>query len=165
MKDHILIINTGGTFNKYYDPVEGALKVDTEGKALKALASHWLCEFEIINIIAKDSLEMTSQDRLELLATIHRSECDKILIVHGTDTVHLSAEYLADADIGKVIVFTGAMVPYAFNPTEATANFAMAYGFLVGTDREGVHIAMHGSVAPYNRIYKDRKEGCFKLRA
>ena len=47
----ILIINTGGTFNKTYNPLNGTLLVDKTSKSLENIASKWLCEFEIINII------------------------------------------------------------------------------------------------------------------
>ena len=165
MKNPILIINTGGTFNKKYDRVKGELVMDTEASALKELSAHWLCKLEIINIIGKDSLEMTNHDRLELLATIHQSQYNNILIVHGTDTMDLTAEYLADADIEKKIVLTGAMVPYSISAVEATANFASAYGFLQAKAEEGVYIAMNGAVAPYDTIGKNRQEGRFELRS
>ncbi len=164
MKNHILIINTGGTFNKYYDPIQGELYVDSGAEALENLVSKWMCSFEIISIIGKDSLEMTGQDRLELLATIHQSSYHKILIVHGTDTMDLTAAYLADADLEKRIVLTGAMMPYSIDPVEATANLASAYGFLTGGSTEGVFVAMHGIIDTYNKLYKDRTEGRFRLR-
>ena len=52
----ILLINTGGTFNKIYNPLNGELLVNNTATALKNIASKWLCKFEIINIIGKDSL-------------------------------------------------------------------------------------------------------------
>ncbi|MCF6206646.1 MAG: asparaginase domain-containing protein [Sulfurovum sp.] len=160
MKD-LLIINTGGTFNKIYNPLTGTLDVDKDATALYALASRWLTSFQIVNIIGKDSLEMTSQDRLEMLATIHHSPEEKILIVHGTDTMHISAEYLDDAETQKQIVLTGAMVPYSIDPVEATANFASAFGFLCAEPKRGIYIAMNGIVAPYDRIRKDHTKGVF----
>lgn len=41
----ILIISTGGTFNKVYNPKTGALDIDKSSNALKTIASKWLCEF------------------------------------------------------------------------------------------------------------------------
>jgi len=72
--EKILVINTGGTFNKRYNPLTGELEVDKEGQAVTILAEKWKHSFELLNIIGKDSLEMTGHDRLELLATIHQSE-------------------------------------------------------------------------------------------
>ena len=159
----ILIISTGGTFNKIYDPIKGDFFIDQASHALEEIASKWLCEFNIINIIGKDSLEMTNQDRLELLATISHSDYDHILIVHGTDTMDITAEYLAEADLEKSIVLTGAMVPYSIDPTEATANLASAYGYMNCVEKEGIYIAMNGVMNTYKRVKKDRIQGKFIL--
>jgi len=161
MKNHILIVNTGGTFNKFYDPLSGELIVDQGSRTLEEIASKWLTSFEIINIIGKDSLEMTNHDRLELLATLSRTEAEKIIVVHGTDTMHLTAEYLADADLEKQIVLTGAMVPFSIDPVEATANLASAYGFLHNLKHYGIYIAMNGVIDHFGNVTKDRQEGRF----
>ena len=160
-KKRILIINTGGTFNKRYDPIEGALYVDQGSQALDDLASKWLCDFEIMNIIGKDSLDMGNHDRLELLAIISRSDFDDILIIHGTDTMPLTAEYLSDADLEKRVVLTGAMVPYAVDPVEATANFASALGYMQCLQKNGVFIVMNGLFDHYEKVKKDKRKGRF----
>ena len=159
----ILIISTGGTFNKVYNSKTGVLDINKSSNALKSIASKWLTEFEILNIIGKDSLEMTNHDRLALLSTIHQSDYNKIIIVHGTDTMDITAEYLADAELEKRIVLTGAMVPYSIDPVEATANLASAYGYLNTLEKEGVFIAMNGVIGLYDKVKKNRKEGRFTL--
>ena len=159
----ILIISTGGTFNKIYNPKNGNLEIDKNSQALKTIASKWLCKFEIQNIIGKDSLEITNHDRLELLSNIHQSSYHSIIIVHGTDTMDVTAEYLADAELEKTIVLTGAMVPYNIDPTEATANLASAYGYINALQKEGVFIAMNGVMDSYEKVKKNRKEGKFTL--
>lgn len=159
----ILIISTGGTFNKIYDPIKGEFVVDGSSQALEDIASKWLCEFEILNIIGKDSLDMTNQDRLELLATVNHSDHHYILIIHGTDTMDVTAEYLADAELEKSIVLTGAMVPYSIDPVEATANLCSAYGFMSALKEEGIFIAMNGVIGPYDKVKKDRVKGRFSL--
>ena len=158
---NILLVNTGGTFNKIYDPLSGELPVDTSASALEDIACRWLCNFEITNIIGKDSLHINSQDRLLLLATINLSEHDDIIIIHGTDTMHITAEYLTDADLDKRIVLTGAMVPYAIDPVEATANLASAFGYLQTLEADGIYIAMNGVFGPAETIVKERHLGKF----
>ena len=157
----ILIINTGGTFNKVYDPHDGTLVVDQTSQILEQIASKWLCEFEILNIIGKDSLDMTNQDRLELLGTIIHSNYEYIIIIHGTDTMNMTAEYLFDGDCEKCIVFTGAMVPYSIDPVEATANLCSAYGYINALEKSGIYIAMNGVMGLYGKVKKDRKLGKF----
>ena len=159
----ILIISTGGTFNKVYDPIKGEFSIDEASHALEQIASKWLCEFKIVNIIGKDSLDMTNHDRLELLATISQSEYHHILIVHGTDTMDVTAEYLADADLEKCIALTGAMVPFSIDPVEATANLSSAYGYINALGQEGIFIAMNGVMGPHEKVKKDRTKGRFSL--
>jgi len=159
----ILLINTGGTFNKVYHPLTGELLVDNTASALENIASKWLCKFEIIDIIEKDSLHMTNQDRLLLLATVNHSEHDDIIIIHGTDSMDITAEYLDEGDLEKRIVLTGAMVPYSIDPVEATANLASAFGYLQTLNKNGIYIAMNGIFGSYNKIKKDRKNGKFIL--
>jgi len=157
----ILIISTGGTFNKVYNPLNGELVIDKKSKALDEITSKWLCKFEIINIIGKDSLHITNQDRLLLLATINHSKYDDIIVIHGTDTMDSTATYLANADVDKRIVLTGAMVPYSIDPVEAIANLASAFGYLQTLKDNGVYISMHGKFGSYAKIFKDKKNGKF----
>jgi L-asparaginase len=159
----ILIINTGGTFNKTYNPLNGTLEIKSHSNALDTIASKWLCDFEILHIIGKDSLEMTNQDRLELLGTISQSSYHSFIVIHGTDTMDISAAYIDEAGLEKQILFTGAMVPYAIDPVEATANFASAYGYMQALKNDGVYIAMNGIIDAYHKIKKDRKKGKFTL--
>ncbi len=160
----ILLISTGGTFNKVYQPLNGELLVDNTATALEDIASKWLCKFEIINIIGKDSLYINDQDRLLLLDTINHSRHDDIIIIHGTDSMNITAEYLADGgDLEKRIVLTGAMVPYSIDPVEATANLASAFGYLQTLNKNGIYITMNGIFEPYNKIKKDKRDGKFIL--
>jgi L-asparaginase len=108
---------------------------------------------------------MTDEDRETLCAAVRESPSQKIIIVHGTDTMERSAAYLAER-LGtfRQILFTGAMVPYAVDPVEATANLASAVGRLRGSDTPGVYIAMHGLILPHDRIVKDRTIGRFVPR-
>jgi len=157
----VLIIDTGGTFNKVYNPSNGLLEIDITSNALNSIASKWLCDFEIVNIIGKDSLNMSNQDRLELLDTIRQSSYKCIIVIHGTDTMHLSTECLYDAKLDKCVVFTGSMVPYSIEPVEATANLASAYGYIQAVETEGIYIAMNGIIDSHNKVKKDRKLGKF----
>jgi len=161
MDKKILLLNTGGTFNKIYEPISGELVVDDNASALHDIAKRWQSELDIISIINKDSLYITTQDRIEMLSMIIQSEYNNIIVIHGTDTMELSAEYIADAEVEKKLVFTGAMVPYSIDATEATANLAMAYGFLQNSAPNGVYISMNGLLKPYDKITKDRDRGVF----
>jgi len=75
----------------------------------------------------------------------------------------VTAAYLAEAEIEKKIVLTGAMVPYSIDPAEASANFASAWTALHFLESEGIYIAMHGHIASYVNLKKDRDAGRFVL--
>jgi L-asparaginase len=158
----ILVINTGGTFNKRYNRLNGELFVDDGSQAFEEITSNWLCEFEIVNIVGKDSLEFDDNDRELIKNSInqHNSK-NKFIIIHGTDTIHITADFLDKNCKDKVIVLTGAMVPFSINPIEATANFAMSYGFLSNCDTSGIYICMNGKIGEFTKVKKDKIQGKF----
>lgn len=160
----ITVINTGGTFNKYYEPISGELKIDSENLALNDIFKRWHIRFEIINILNKDSLNIDNDDRKLLLETIKNIENKKIVVVHGTDTIDISASYIDNANLDKETIFTGAMVPYSINPIEATANFSLAIGYLLALKESGVYISMHGKVDLHKNLKKDKKQGKFLIQ-
>lgn len=161
----ITVLNTGGTFNKRYNPILGQLEVPTDNIALdKIVKSCFNVEFEIKNIVSKDSLDFTQEDRETILENIKNSASDKIIIIHGTDTVDLTAKFIEDKIHGKKIVFTGAMVPMSIDEVEATMNFSQAIGFLNAPIENGIYLSMHGSVIEHSKLKKDRSVGQFLLK-
>lgn len=157
----MLIINTGGTFNKRYDPITGNLFVPNDNTAVETILSHMNASIECRGIIYKDSLEMDDQDRLVLAQTIRQSGEHRIIVVHGTDTMAQSAAAVAELGLAKTIVFTGAMMPFSLQTIEATANLALALGYAQCAE-EGVYIAMQGIAGPYTRVIKNRTLGKFE---
>ncbi len=161
----VTVINTGGTFNKRYNPIKGQLEVPSDNIALdKIIASCHNVEFEIKNIVSKDSLDMIDSDREKICEAIKSTENDKVIIVHGTDTVHLTSELIKQRKINKKIVFTGAMVPMSIDEVEATMNFSQALGFLSADLENGTYIAMHGVVVDCSRLVKNRELGQFLIK-
>lgn len=162
--EKILIINTGGTFNKRYNPLKGELEVPKDGIAPETILQ--FCHntsYELLNLIHKDSLDMLDSDRDILVKTIQEKALKKVLIVHGTDTMDQSARYLAERLPEHIITLTGTMVPFSIEKVESTANFMMALGDVMRNEEKGVYIAMHGIVAPHASIYKNREKGIFEL--
>jgi len=159
----ILIINSGGTFNKVYNRVTGELEIDKSGKAIEQIAKGWLTEFKVINVVGKDSLDMTQSDRAKIAETIKGAEENRIILVHGTDTMHLTAQYLSRANLDKRIVLTGAMTPFSINPIEATANLSSAYGYLLQLKENNVYISMNSRIDLYKRVTKNREKGYFQV--
>lgn len=162
IKSKITVINTGGTFNKRYNPLFGELEVPKDSLALDEIISYcYNIDFDVLNIISKDSLEMSDVDRELIVRTIKNCKNQNIIIVHGTDTMDLTAKYLDEKIKDKTIVLTGAMLPISINKIEATLNFSQAIGFLNSNCENGIYISMHGSVKNYKKLVKNRELGKF----
>ena len=161
-KSKITVINTGGTFNKRYNPLTGELEVPKDSLALDEIISYcYNIDFEVLNIISKDSLEMKDYDRELIVQTIKECTNDKVIIIHGTDTIDLTSSYIDEKIKYKNIILTGAMLPISINKVEATLNFASAIGFLNSNCENGIYISMHGSVKNYKKLIKNRELGKF----
>ena len=159
----ILIINTGGTFNKRYNPLKGALEVSHDNIALESILQYFPnLQYELKGLIYKDSLEMLESDREILAQCILSSSLSDILIVHGTDTMDQTALFLENTIKDKRIVLTGAMVRVSIEKSEATSNFAMSIGYLLSAQKHGIYIGMHGLVAPHQYVFKNREIGVFQ---
>ncbi len=159
----MLILNTGGTFNKRYNPLSGEMEVPYDNLAVEKILSTFTYDVELAGLIYKDSLDMDIEDRKMMTKIIAESSDTHFVIIHGTDTVDMSAAFLDEVLEDKVIVFTGAMVPFEIDPVEATANLAMALGFAKSMKTPGVYICMQGSVERHDRLVKNKKLGKFEV--
>jgi L-asparaginase len=159
----MLILNTGGTFNKRYNPLSGEMEVPFDNTAVEKILSTFTHDVELAGLIYKDSLDMDAEDRKMIAKIIAASTDTHFIIIHGTDTMHLTAAFLDEVMDDKVIVCTGAMVPFEIDPVEATANLAMALGFAKAEQTPGVYICMQGFAAPHERLVKNKVLGRFEL--
>lgn len=160
----VTIINTGGTFNKRYNPLNGELEVPNDHIALdKIISSCHNVDFEIIDIISKDSLDITKKDRKLLVETIQEVKNKNIIIIHGTDTVDKTAKYVEKYIDNKTIIFTGAMVPMSIDVSEATMNFSQCLGFISADVESGIYLSMHGVVVEYDKLLKNKELGQFLI--
>ena len=161
----IEIINTGGTFNKIYNPLNGTLEVPSNFSIIEEIIQKSLFvnqKIKLTQIISKDSLDFIKSDRKLLLKTIQNSSTNKIIVIHGTDTMKKSAKFISKFIKNKIVIFTGAMKPYEIEKVEAVANLFMGIGFLQN-GRNGIYISMHGIVEKWDKIEKDYNKGVFFL--
>ena len=162
---NILILNTGGTFNKIYDEFNGNLIVPKNNYAVnKILLNSKINKCKVKGLIYKDSLEINVEDRKLLKRYIISSKYKKIIIIHGTDTMDETAKYLDKNIKNKEIILTGAMVPFSVNQIEATSNLMLAYGYLSHKLKAGIYISMHGNIRNYKKIKKNRTLGVFECQ-
>lgn len=155
------IIATGGTFDKYYDELRGELTFkDSHLPAiLKQARITAPIVLEINQLI--DSLHMQEVNRQHILASCRAAPEMQIVVIHGTDTMALTARVLGEAQLAKTIVLTGAMVPYAVQGSDALFNlgFACAAAQLLSP---GVYIAMNGQVFAWDKVRKNTQLGIFE---
>ena len=114
----VRILVTGGTFDKEYDEIKGELFFqDTHMREILDLGRSKL-EVKIRTLMLIDSLEMTDADRALILENCEEVNEAQIVITHGTDTMTKTAKVLANAELSKTIVLTGAMIPYKFGSSD-----------------------------------------------
>lgn len=157
---HIHILTTGGTFDKIY---HDALSDFTIGEPMAAeLLSEAAVNFSysIDSLLKKDSLEFTDADRELLREQVHNSPHQHILIIHGTDTMTLSAQHIGSVP-NKTVVFTGAMQPARMQVSDAPFNLGFAIGALQCLD-SGLYIAMNGQIFNADNVQKNRPMGRFE---
>jgi len=159
----MLILNTGGTFNKKYNPINGELEVPYDNSAIENILESVAISHDIAGVVYKDSLDMNLEDRKMLVNIILHSDEKHFLIVHGTDTIDQTAEFLSTIIEDKTIVLTGAMKPFEIDSIEASLNLGISLGFLRASEKQGVYISMNGYVEPWDRLKKNKEKGIFEL--
>jgi L-asparaginase len=155
----IVIVTTGGTIDKaYFD----ALSIYQIGEpVVKKLldGANVTYPYRIVELLRKDSLELTDEDRARLKETVAALAESRVVITHGTDTMTDSAAVLASIP-DKTIVLTGALSPARFAESDATFNIGMAFA-AAQTLPPGVFVAMNGRVFRGDEVKKDREHGRF----
>lgn len=157
----IRILITGGTFDKEYDMIQG--KLDFEQTHVPEMLNLGRCTVpvEVRTLMMVDSLEMNDTDRELILHNCRTVPEERILLTHGTDTMDITAAYLAGAKLEKTIVLTGAMIPYKFGSSDGFFNLGAALAFLQ-TLPHGVYVAMNGRFYNWDNVRKNRKTGFFE---
>lgn len=163
----VIIITTGGTIEKTYDEFDGSL--ENRGTSIKnrILSKLRLPYTNILvhPLLSKDSLYMDDTDR-ELICQTVKDELKKnapIVILHGTDTMALSAKYCFDriASINVPVVFTGAMIPMGFDDTDATQNVTEAL-LAAKLLSPGFYISFHNQIFKVPHVQKNKAKRTFE---
>ncbi|MDJ0880119.1 MAG: asparaginase domain-containing protein [Gammaproteobacteria bacterium] len=158
----IRVIITGGTIDKSYNMNNGELHfVDSH---IPSLLTEGRCraDFVLEKLMLKDSFELTDADRMGLLVACEQADEERIIITHGTDTMVQSARFMQEHLDTKTVVFTGAMIPYVFDKSDALFNLGTAFA-AVQCLPSGVYITMNGRVFNANDVVKNREEGAFEF--
>jgi len=164
--EKIRIVITGGTFDKEYDEIRGQLFFRESHLPEMLHLGRCLLPVEISTLMMIDSLEMTTHDRARVVQECRIVPERRIVITHGTDTMTVTAEVLAEAMeegniAAKTIVLTGAMVPYKFGSSDGMFNLGCALAF-AQTLPPGVYVAMNGRYFIAPNVSKNREKGIFE---
>ena len=158
----VLILTTGGTLDKVHDLVREALVFDREaGSCVPHILAQARAEFPRVQpLMWLDSLDMIDADRKHIAEAIAAAEEDRIVVIHGTGTMGLTARYLAPLVVDKTVVLTGAMRPHSLGRSDAGFNLggALIAAQLCGP---GVWGVMNGRVFAADDLEKNRTTGRF----
>jgi L-asparaginase len=149
----IAIITTGGTLDKVYFDAKGGYQVGAP--VVRDILEHGRVTdpVTIVELLRKDSLEMTDADRTLVLDAVRSCASDWVIVTHGTDTMVETARELAAVG-GKTIVLTGALQPGRFADSDGPFNLGMAVA-TVQTAPPGVYIVANGRVFDARQVRKN----------
>ncbi len=165
---HITLVTTGGTIEKTYDEQTGEL-ANRRSIVHRMLAELRLEDTAVTvrELMSKDSLEMTDDDRARIVAAVREAagedeSCRGVVVLHGTDTLAKTGErLLADLPRPRLpIVLTGAMRPFEMKSSDALQNLTEAI-FAAGLLPPGVYCVAHGRALAFPGVRKDVERGTF----
>ncbi len=162
MKVHIFCV--GGTIDKIYFDAKSKYEVGSPAIAKMLAQLDVKMDIKITSLMAKDSLEMTDDDRAVIAEAVVNCPEEKIIITHGTDTMPETARAIVNHEDkgrkGKTVVLTGALAPAIFKDSDAMFNVGGALAAVQAKD-DGVYIVMNGEVFDAINVRKDVENNCF----
>ncbi|MGD8234506.1 MAG: asparaginase domain-containing protein [Chromatiales bacterium] len=157
----IRILLTGGTIDKLYSVEEGELGFEESHVEEMLDRANVTAEIVVEELMLKDSLDISENEREQILQACEACDEECVLITHGTDTMVETAELLGEAGIDKTIVLVGAMIPYTVRDSDAFFNLGFALS-AVQLAPGGVYIAMNGMLFDWDNVSKNFDEGRFE---
>jgi L-asparaginase len=159
MRIHIL--TTGGTIEKVYSEQSGNVenvvaRINQYVERLRLPDT----QIDVTQLMNKDSLEMTDEDRQQILDTVQSRLADSpVVITHGTDTMvetgRLLKEKLLKSGLTHPVILTGAMTPLGFERSDGLQNLTESL-FAARTLPPGVWIVLHNQAFDVDHVRKDR---------
>jgi L-asparaginase len=157
---HICFITTGGTIDKVYFDAKSDFEVGATVLDQVLHQGETAFDYRIVELMRKDSLELTDDDRSLIRQTVAQTEARRFVITHGTDTMVDTARALLGLE-DKIVVLTGALSPARFLASDAAFNVGMAVA-AVQCQPPGVYIAMNGRVFDPLKVRKNRAANRFE---
>lgn len=182
MAKDLLILTTGGTFDKRYPEgqwvQEFAFPPSQESAVSDILRRARMApdSYEQAWVFAEDSTKITDAQRAMIADRCAAAAQSRIVVTHGTDTMThridpatgklsnqpSTAAVIAARKLAKTIVLTGAAQPAVMRDSDTDFNLGLAIGAAL-TAPPGVYVAMNGLVLDWDRCMKDT-DGRFRRR-
>lgn len=157
----IQIFAVGGTIDKIYFDAASEFKVGEPQIGELLHEANVTFNYRVESLMRKDSLDMNDADRDRVREAVEQSQCERILITHGTDTMAETARFLLHIK-DKVVVLTGAMQPARLRVSDAIFNIGFAIGTLMLMP-PGIYVAMNGQVFNPTYLRKNREALRFEI--
>jgi L-asparaginase len=174
MAKELLILTTGGTFDKMYPEgqwvQEFTFPPSQQSAVLEILRRARMApdSFEHGWVFAEDSTKITDAQREMIADRCAQAAQTHIVVTHGTDTMTrridpatrrvsaqpCTAAVIAERKLDKTIVLTGAAQPASMRETDTDFNLGLAIGAAL-TAGPGTYVAMNGLVLPWEQCVKD----------
>lgn len=156
----IHVLTTGGTIEKVYSEQSGTVQ-NLEARVDRYLDLLRLPDtrIEVTQLMNIDSLEMTDEDREEILAAVRARIVDSpVVITHGTDTMVATGKLLKSrlTNPAHPVILTGAMTPLGFERSDGLQNLTESL-FAARTLPPGVWVVLHNQVFDVDQVRKDRE--------
>ena len=158
----VAILTTGGTFDKVYFDANSEYSIGDPCITSILDEGNVNSNYRIQSILKKDSLDITSKERQIIKNSVQECAEERIIIIHGTDTMVETAKSLEDIK-DKTIVLTGAMQPARFKKSDAIFNSGFALA-AVQILENGVYITMNGMVFRSDNVKKNIDLGKFETK-
>lgn len=158
------MIITGGTLDKVHDTQSESLILDGETRVQEIFEQGRTRISYYKNLMQIDSLDMGDADREAIFTAILNAPENRLVVTHGTGTMELTANYLANALENKAnektVVLTGAMRPWSLGRSDGTFNLG---GAVIAAQLlpPGVYGVMNGRVFAAGELRKDTENGRF----
>src|SRR5881396_1147883 len=157
----ILILVTGGTFDKEYNELDGTLFFKQTHVPEMLVLGRSKVAVAVRTLMLIDTLDMTESDRGRIAEECRNAAEGRIVITHGTDTMEATARALGATIRHKTVVLTGAMIPYKFGSSDGLFNLGSALAFVQALP-PGVYIVMNGRYFHWNNVRKNKTTGEFE---
>lgn len=162
MRIHVL--TTGGTIEKVYSEQSGTVQ-NVVARINQYVAQLRLpdTQIDVIQLMNKDSLEMTDADRRLIVSAVAARIADSpVVITHGTDTMVETGQLLKKnlPLLRHPVILTGAMTPLGFERSDGLQNLTESF-FAARILAPGVWIVLHNQAFDVDHVRKDRERARF----